>query len=121
MNYQIVMLIVTSKNGKYIIPVSEIYNGKLANGKNKNSVADLREGDEVVYTDGNGNTIPCIVLYDSTGSYGIQIISKDTVGSNITLGSNSSFNEAKLAYNPFGIMQIGVMEQGKLLKHGHKR
>ena len=89
----------TSKNGKYIIPVSEIYNGKLARGKIKNSVADLREGDEVVYTDGNGNTIPCIVLYDSTGSYGIQIISKDTVGSDITLGHDSDFNEVKLSYN----------------------
>ena len=89
----------TSKNGKYIIPVSEIYNGKLAGGKIKNLVADLREGDEVVYTDGNGNTIPCIVLYDSTGSYGIQIISKDTVGSNIALGHENDFSEAQASYN----------------------
>ena len=62
------------------------------------SVTELREGDEVIYTDQNGNEIPCIVLYDSTGSNGIQVISKDTVESNITLGS-SNFNDSKASYN----------------------
>ena len=71
-----------AKYGNHNITVKEIFDGSFSNENEdslKKSVAELREGDEVIYTDGNGNTIPCIVLYDSTGSYGIQIISKDTV------------------------------------------
>ena len=51
------------------------------------SISSLRTGNEVIYTDNNGNEIPCIVLYDSTGSYGTQIISKGTVGNDIELGN----------------------------------
>ena len=89
------------------------------------SVIELREGDELIYTDPNGNEIPCIVLYaskDSSGnnttyyeSTGIQIITKDLAkdssGNNVTieLGNgtlNTSFSTnadyfstAKASYN----------------------
>ena len=89
----------TSKEGNYKIKLSEIYSGKFTKNTIKISVSELREGDEVIYIDGDGNEIPCIVLYDSTGSNGIQIISADTVGSNITLGDSSNFNNSKASYN----------------------
>ena len=64
----------TSKDGKYRIKLSEIYNGNFYEYITKISITELIEGDEVIYTDKNGNSIPCIVLYDSTSTYGIQII-----------------------------------------------
>ena len=78
--------------GNHNVEVKEIFDGIFSNENetsSKKSVAELREGDEIIYTDGNGNTIPCIVLYDSIGSYGIQIISKDTVGTDIELGNGT--------------------------------
>ena len=105
----------TSIEGNYKIKLSEIYNGKFTENIIKVSVSELREGDEVIYTDGNGNEIPCIVLYDSTGSYGIQVITKDLAkdsGGNdviIELGNgtksssmstdSTSFAIAKESYN----------------------
>ena len=71
------------------------------------SVTELNEGEEVIYTDQNGNTIPCIVLYDSTGSNGIQIITKDLVkdssGNDITieLGNGTGSSEESTDENHF--------------------
>ena len=86
------------------------YNGE------KIPVTKLHEGDEVNYTDANGNTIPCIVLYDSAHNEGIQIITKDLVKDSdgndviIELGNGKSrtnsrsadatlFETAKESYN----------------------
>ena len=73
------------------------------------SINDLRAGDKVYYDTGNtsvGNQgiIECIVLYDKAyneengTNYGIQIVSADTVGENVTLG-NSNFNISRNSYN----------------------
>lgn len=90
-----------SKDEKYEISVSEIYNGTLKiNSKNK-STADLQEGDIVYYKDASDKDIECIVLYDSKNAnystYGVQIIPRNSV---ITkeLG-NSSYNLSKESYN----------------------
>ena len=39
----------------------------------------LRVGDTVYYKDASNNDIECTVLYDSTGSYGVQIIPRNSV------------------------------------------
>lgn len=61
----------------------------------------LEEGDYVWYEDANGTKQKCIVLYGPENSnyarYGIQIITKDTVG-NVTLGGTDS-NTNKNSYN----------------------
>ena len=57
----------------------------------------LKEGDYVNYIDGKEETRKCVVLYDNTSSYGVQIITMDTV-ENITLGS-SDFTTAMNSYN----------------------
>ena len=61
----------------------------------------LSEGKYVWYTDANDNPQKCIVLYgpenEKYSSYGIQIITADTVG-NVTLGS-SDFNTSRNIYN----------------------
>ena len=46
----------------------------------------LKAGDYVYYVDGTGITRKCVVLYDSSSSYGIQIITMETV-ENITVGN----------------------------------
>ena len=61
------------------------------------NVNELEEGDWVNYVDKNGTTRKCIVLYDSSSSYGIQIITDDTV-EDVTLGSNT-FNTSMNSYN----------------------
>ena len=62
----------------------------------------LKEGDYVTYPSSQGD-LKCIVLYDNTSSYGIQIITMDTVddvtlGVNISLGNND-FTKAIKSYN----------------------
>ena len=61
----------------------------------------LSEGKYVWYTDANGTQQKCIVLYgpenEKYSSYGIQIITADTVGK-VTLGS-SNFNTSRNSYN----------------------
>ena len=61
----------------------------------------LSEGKYVWYTDANGTQQKCIVLYgpenEKYSSYGIQIITADTVG-NVKLGS-SDFNTSRDSYN----------------------
>lgn len=50
-----------------------------SNTSTSNLVTDLREGDHVMYVDANGTSRECVVLYDSTSSYGIQVITTTTV------------------------------------------
>lgn len=61
------------------------------------TVSDLKAGNRVYYIDKNGVTRECIVLYDSSSSYGIQIITVNTVDT-VTLGSTDS-NTAINSYN----------------------
>ena len=62
----------------------------------------LKEGDYVWYEDANGTKQKCIVLYGPENakysSYGIQIITSDTVTNSYTLGS-SDFNTSRKIYN----------------------
>ena len=58
----------------------------------------LKEGDWVNYVDKNGTTRKCIVLYDSSSSYGIQIITDDTVET-VRLGDSSNFTTSMNSYN----------------------
>ena len=62
----------------------------------------LKEGDYVWYEDANGTKQKCIVLYgpenEKYSSYGIQIITSDTVTDSYTLGS-SDFNTSRKIYN----------------------
>lgn len=72
----------------------------------KTSVSELREGDRVTYTTGDGTEIPCVVLYDSTGDYGIQLISADIVD-HVKIGpydyydatDSEKYEKSKLDYN----------------------
>ena len=57
----------------------------------------LKEGNYVKYSDGTNVERICIVLYDNSSGYGIQIIPKGTIGS-ATIGA-SSFNESINYYN----------------------
>ena len=62
----------------------------------------LSEGKYVLYTDANDDPQKCIVLYgpenEKYSSYGIQIITADTVTDSYTLGS-SDFNTSRNIYN----------------------
>ena len=62
----------------------------------------LSEGKYVWYTDANGTQQKCIVLYgpenEKYNSYGIQIITADTVTDSYTLGSRD-FNTSRNIYN----------------------
>ena len=87
-------LILTTKEeyGNHDINISEIWNGTFFK-----TIETLKAGDKVNYIDKNGNTIECIVLYDSNSEYGVQIISADIVDT-VTLGG-SDFETAKESYN----------------------
>ena len=65
------------------------------------NVEELKEGDWVNYVDGTGQTRKCVVLYGpenaNYSSYGIQIITMDTV-KDVTLG-NSNFDTSMNSYN----------------------
>ena len=89
---------VTTKSGKKYdfsvpVPVTDIILAE-HDDVEKFPIANLNEGDEITYTDSNGNDIPCIVLYDSTSEYGIQIITINTI-STVTLGKNDPSSEAE--------------------------
>ena len=58
----------------------------------------LKEGDYVTYPSAKGD-LKCIVLYDNTSGYGVQLITSSCVGSDITLGKNGDFNGNKTVYN----------------------
>ena len=71
----------------------------------------LKAGDYVTYPSAQGD-IECRVLYDSTSEYGVQLITRACVGSDVTLGDNyfttsmnsynnaiSTLNNAAGAYN----------------------
>lgn len=68
----------------------------------------LNAGNYVYYTDGKGIRRTCVVLYDSSSPYGIEIITMDTV-ENVELGngtgsvswstSTENFNTAMNSYN----------------------
>ncbi len=62
------------------------------------NVNELKEGDWVNYVDKNGDTRKSIVLYDSSSSYGVQIITDDTVET-VTLGDDDDFTAAMNSYN----------------------
>lgn len=93
---------ITTPNG-YEVPYEELYitssSGEETASK---TIEDLVAGDIVYYDTGNtsvGNEgiIECIVLYDSSLEYGVQIISADTVDT-VTLG-DSDFNTSMNSYN----------------------
>lgn len=87
-------LILTTKDeyGNHDINISEIYNKAFLK-----TVESLKVGDKVNYIDKNEETIECIVLYDSSSEYGIQIITTDIVDT-VTLG-DSDFNASRNSYN----------------------
>ncbi len=60
---------------------------------NYSTVTSLEEGEYVEYRDTRGNTWTCVVLYDSSSRYGIQIITADTVGT-VTLKGEDGYNNA---------------------------
>ncbi len=59
--------------------------------------AILKDGDYVNYIDVTGTTRKCVVLYDSSSSYGIELITMSKVES-VTLGG-SNFSTASTSYN----------------------
>lgn len=71
-------------------------------------ITKLKEGDYVNYVDGKGITRKCVVLYDATKNYGIQIITMDIVD-NVALGNGTGstnqntnstyFNTSRNSYN----------------------
>lgn len=70
-------------------------------------INSLKAGEYVNYIDKNGTTRKCIVLYDSSSSYGVQIITADTV-KNVQLGNGTGskqtnnatyFKKARNSYN----------------------
>ena len=93
---------VTTPNG-YEVPYEELYTtGTSGEETASKTVEDLVAGDRVYYDTGDTSVgeegiIECIVLYDSSSEYGVQIISADTVGT-VTLG-DSDFNIAINLYN----------------------
>ena len=58
----------------------------------------LKVGDYVYYVDAKGITRKCVVLYDNTFSYGIQIIAMDTV-EDVIIGDKSNMTAAINSYN----------------------
>ena len=58
----------------------------------------LKSGNYVYYTDATGVIRKCIVLWDSSSSYGIEIITNDTV-ENITLSGKDDYNDTITTLN----------------------
>ena len=58
----------------------------------------LKAGDYVTYPSAKGD-LKCIVLYDSSSGYGVQLITSDTVTDSYTLGTSGDFNGNKTLYN----------------------
>ena len=62
-------------------------------------IADiLKAGDCVNYVDGTGKTRKCVVLYDSSSPYGVEIITMETV-EDVTLGDDDNFKTSMNSYN----------------------
>ena len=93
---------ITTPNG-YEVPYEELYINSSGGGETTSkTVEDLVAGDRVYYDTGNTSIenqgiIECIVLYDSSSEYGVQIIAADTVDT-VILG-DSNFNTAMNSYN----------------------
>ena len=68
------------------------------NKKPATNVNELEAGDYVNYVDGRGRTRKCVVLYDSSSSYGVEIITMETV-EDVTLGDDDNFNTSMNSYN----------------------
>ena len=71
------------------------------------NVNELKAGDYVYYTDGKGTRRTCVVLYDSSSSYGVEIITMESV-EDVELGNGTGssqtnnttyFNTAMNSYN----------------------
>lgn len=96
----------TSKNGKFTIPVSEIYNGVIKESERIKTALDLKEGDRILYNSSVGD-IECIVLYDSNEenylNLGIQIVSTNVVEKNIEIGNGTGSSEESSNENLFNI------------------
>ena len=95
-----------TKDGGYTINYDEIIGWE-----NNLTVEVLKAGDKVNYVDKQGNTIECVVLYDTNynetngTNYGVQIIASDVV-CDVTLGyndptaiGNTNFEKAKYSYD----------------------
>ena len=93
---------IETPNG-YLVPIEELYtNGSSGGETTSKTIDDLVAGEKVYYDTGdtsvgNEGIIECIVLYDSSSEYGVQIISADTIA-DVTLGDND-FNIAVNSYN----------------------
>lgn len=62
------------------------------------SIDELKAGTYINYIDKSNTTRKCVVLYDSTSSYGVQIVTTDTV-EEITLGVDGNINTSITSYN----------------------
>ena len=100
-------LILTTKDeyGNHDINISEIWNGTFPK-----TIESLKAGDKVYYDTGvssvgNNGVVECVVLYDSSSKYGVQIITKDVVDT-VTLGNQdpkvtgaNNFEKSRNSYN----------------------
>ena len=68
------------------------------NKKLATNVNELEEGNYVRYVDGRGVTRDCVVLYDSSSSYGVEIITMETV-EDVILGNSGKFTTSMNSYN----------------------
>ena len=68
------------------------------NKKLATNVNELEAGDCVNYVDGTGKTRKCVVLYDSSSPYGVEIITMETV-EDVTLGDDDNFKTSMNSYN----------------------
>ena len=68
------------------------------NRKLATNINELIAGEYINYLDKTGTLRKCIVLYDSSLNYGVQIITEDVV-EHITLGDNSNFTTGINSYN----------------------
>ena len=59
---------------------------------------ELEEGDYVYYTDGKGTQRECVVLYDSSSDYGVELITMESV-EDVTLGDNNNLTNSINSYN----------------------
>ena len=66
--------------------------------KKVTNINELEAGDYVNYEDGTGVTRKCVVLYDSSSPYGVEIITMETV-EQVILGDSRSFTKAMNSYN----------------------
>ena len=73
--------------------------------KKVTNINDLEAGDYVNYVDGTGVTRKCVVLYDSSSPYGVEIITMESVEdvklgySDPTVSGSNNFTKAMNSYN----------------------